>query len=305
MTEQGYPVVNIFCFLMGVSGTTEMEAILLASHLCRLACRLLRMNHSAYLTSQIICTQYLYRHRPFLPKSTLSDPENRVGALLDTVLACVLLASKSHECIRRVRDVVNVGHMLLFHARHRQDSQSQEYYKEMPYVCDAYYVWRDRITKAEIRILRALSFEVQPVVLPTSLLGSYLKALDLHECQSIAQTSMNYVNDAAGGWVYANYSLPSIICASMQLAVENSSSPNIVLPNQWYQVFDVDDIKSVMTDILSVYSIKLDWTLPLTEEETRVFVTALLAETPESLTTTTTTNTCHSPKRSRWEQQQQ
>ena len=73
--------------LMGISEATEREAILTASHLCRLACRLLRMNHSAYLTSQIICTQYLYRHKPFLPKSTISDPENRVNSLVDVVLA--------------------------------------------------------------------------------------------------------------------------------------------------------------------------------------------------------------------------
>ena len=144
--------------------------------------------------------------------------------------------------------------MLLFHVRQRQSSQEHEYYKEMPYVCDAYYVWRDRVTKAEIRILRALSFEVQPVVLPTSLLGSYLKALELHECQSIAQASMNYVNDAAGSWAYAKYSLPSIICASIQLAVDSSSITSIVLPDQWYRVFDVDDIQSVMNEILSVYS---------------------------------------------------
>ena len=54
------------------------------------------------------------------------------------------------------------------------DTNTQDHechYKEMPYVCDAYYLWRDRVTKAEIRILRALSFEVQPLMLPTSLLG--------------------------------------------------------------------------------------------------------------------------------------
>ena len=67
---------------------------------------------------------------------------------------------------------------------------------------------------------------------------------------------------------------PSSVLA-IQLAVENSPSPSIVLPHQWHQVFDVDDIKSVMTDILSVYSVQLDCTFPLTKEETRVFTSAL------------------------------
>ena len=137
-----------------------------------------------------------------------------MNSLLDVVLACVLLAFKVTRVYQKSQGFSKCGtHALVPRADSGQASDDREYYKEMPYICDAYYVWRDRITKAEIRVLRALSFQVQPVVLPTSLLGSYLKALELHECQSIAQASMNYVNDAAGGWAYAKYSLPSIICA--------------------------------------------------------------------------------------------
>ena len=196
--------------------------------------------------------------------------------------------------------VVNVGHLLLFHVRQGQDGDGEEHEEGMEYVSDAYYEWRDRVTRAEMGVLRALSFDVQPVILPTSLLASYLSALELQECECIAQACMNYVNDAGGGWTYAKYSLPLIICACIQMAVDACSEPRIVLPDEWYGVFDVDEgIEGVMREMECIHSVTLDCTLPLTEEETRVFV-------GEGAGGNTATIPVHHPlKRSRWDQQHQ
>lgn len=188
-------------------------------------------------------------------------------------MASTLLASKSHECIRRVRDVVNAYHMLHFYARHRSPSA---HYKEMPYVCDEYYIWRDRATKAEMHILRSLGFRVQPVVLPTSLLANYLQALELADIKEVAQQAMSYLNDAGHGIAFGIHSMPTIVCAAICLAL-NGAEKSIDLPPDWHAVFDVEEEKlgDCMKDIDAVYAVRLDLTLPLTVEETRVFLDEL------------------------------
>jgi hypothetical protein len=84
-------------------------------------------------------------------------------------MACVYIAGKVEECPRRARDVVNAFYHLYCKVRNMP-------LKPMPYVCDIYYIWRDRLITAESIVLRDLGFRVQPE-LPVGLLISYLKIL--------------------------------------------------------------------------------------------------------------------------------
>lgn len=238
-------------------------------------------NHAAVLTSQVIFTQYYCLHSPLSSGGSKDSNDGEVLAVVDIAMASTLLASKSHECIRRVRDVVNAYHMLHFYARHRSSSAC---YKEMAYVCDEYYIWRDRATKAEMHILRSLGFRVQPVVLPTSLLASYLQALELADIKEVAQQAMSYLNDAGHGIAFGIHSMPTIVCAAICLALKDAENP-IGLPPDWHAVFDVEEekLEGCMKDIDAVYTVRLDLTLPLTVEETHVFLDELSKSSTHSI----------------------
>lgn len=185
------------------------------------------------------------------------SPSKHALPLINVLMATTLCASKSQECTRRVRDVVNVYH-LMYHF-YIKSFQNEDDYTELPYVSADYYRWRDKATKAELIILDAVGFECQPLVLPSSLLASYLNALELHREHGIVQQAMNFLNDAGLSPVYYLYSMATIVCAAIWLACEGVER----LPLKWHEVFDVFEKEMIecAETIKAVYTISFRYNL--------------------------------------------
>lgn len=237
---------------------------------------LLKLPQSAMLTGQVLVHQ-LFCRRSFLN-----------FAVLDAAMAALFVAGKVEECHRRARDIVNVFHWLYHRLRGIPWSR-------LGYVSEEYYGWRDRLTAAEMALLRELGFHVQPS-LPNIFLLSYLKTFDgLFSIKvnkdgdgpSMAQLALNILNDSFRSTACIRYQPNVLACAAIQLAAEQGS---LELPHRWYVAFDVPDmaqLEACMRLMERVYGcagggggrrIKYDPELPLTPRELTVYAQVFLAD---------------------------
>lgn len=181
-------------------------------------------------------------------------------------MASLFVAGKVEECYRRARDIVNVFRWL--HGRLRSGKAPSP----LPYICDEYYGWRDRLTTAEMLLLRALGFHVQPdrrtAVL---LLISYLRALGLTE--QLGSRALALLNDSFRTVCPLLYPPPVLACAALDLAAESLGCCEI-LPSGWWAVLGASDraeLEACMDRMESVDSIKYDPDLPMIPSELAVY----------------------------------
>jgi hypothetical protein len=186
-------------------------------------------------------------------------------AIIDAAMGSLLLASKSSENHRRVRDVVNMNYFLFHEVRRIR-------FIPMPYVCDTYYGWRQRCTNAEIIILRKIGFQTFKQ-LPHGILINYLKALELlegPEHKRLCQRALNYLNDAFRSPKLALASPFLISCVAIERAARHYQ---IELPLDWHRVFDVEAAELVegCRQLDLVYKWRFDESLPISPQELEIF----------------------------------
>ena len=203
-------------------------------------------------------------------------------------MACVFVAGKTEECIRRARDIVNVFHHLYCLIRKLQIGP-------IDYVGDTYYIWRDRLCTAESLLLRELGFHVQPAS-PVNLLLSYLKILELDQNENVPQVSLNYLNDSLKTDAYIRFQPRILAVSAISLSLDRLNLTRQLLPDPstlnspWYTLFDVNDVELMECKqiIMTVYNRELDTLLPLTKEELNIFASSIRPEIDASKINTTT-----------------
>jgi len=111
-------------------------------------------------------------------------------------MGALYLASKLEECTLRLRDLINVYHLLLQRHEHELLQPESEYkHAAMSYWSQVYYDLKDAIVVAEMQILKRLGFDVQ-VRLPYGTLVNYLQVLGLIERTEACQRAWAFLNDA-------------------------------------------------------------------------------------------------------------
>lgn len=99
------------------------------------------------------------------------------------------MSSKLEECAVRIRDLVNIFHVLL-HADKREKNKPVE---PMSYFGNTFYELKDRVVVAEMQILKRLGFNTS-VVLPFGSLINYLRLLG-QDNKDVIQKAWGYLND--------------------------------------------------------------------------------------------------------------
>ncbi|KIY63942.1 cyclin-like protein [Cylindrobasidium torrendii FP15055 ss-10] len=224
----------------------ELE-LALRSHGCKLiheATTLLRLPHVASATAQILFQR-------FWVVSSL-----HAYSVSDTAFGALYLAAKLEECAVRIRDLVNVFHVLLHRDKHRGKQKAEGTERTLPkveamsYFGNTFYELKDRVVVAEMHILKRLGFNTN-VVLPFGSLINYLRLLG-HDTPDVVQKSWGYLNDAMQTTVYTVYQIPTIVSAAILLTTRFLG---IALPDAWWVLFDAEweDIWSVCGHIMHLY----------------------------------------------------
>lgn len=136
-------------------------------------------------------------------------------------MAALFVAGKVEECYRRARDIVNVFYWL--HGRHRNGRGPAR----LPYICDEYYNWRDRLTTTEMFLLRDLGFRVQPEAkLAVLMLISYLQAFEglARADPDLGQCALNLLNDAFKTVAPLIFKPEELACGAIYLAARTRGS---------------------------------------------------------------------------------
>jgi len=213
-------------------------------------------------------------------KSFLETP------VMDVCMAAVFVATKVECCYRAPHDIVHCFHFLLRCIRKQAG-------KPPPVSVIAYSLvsllnnealanWINRLFTAEIMLLRAVSFHVQPQT-PTAAMLSYFKVLGWEQNRELVQAAMNYLNDAFGSGACIAFQPCVVACAVIDLAVSRINQPEVKLPEKnelvlpWFTLFDVNqsELDQCKQLILASYNIQVDTLLPITKEELDFFASQL------------------------------
>lgn len=243
----------------GLAAHVEERFRLLGCQLIQQAGLLLRVPQSAVSASQTLLHQYYCR-------------ESLLGsAVLDVAMAALFVGCKVGECYRRARDLVNVFHYLYHVARKRE-------WRPMAYICDEYYNWRERLTTAEMLLLRTLGFHVQPAN-PAVLMVSYILVFDgLFDCEragiKCSQWALNVLNDAGGTVAGVRFQPPVLACAAMARALAVFGLEPCA-PARWHELFDVTPEDLALCLAVMARPVAYDPDLPLVPAELDVYARAL------------------------------
>ncbi|KZP23604.1 cyclin-like protein [Athelia psychrophila] len=223
------------------------------------AALLLTQQQAAAATAQILFQRFWYA-------ASMRD-----FSVAEVAMGSLYLASKLAECPVRIRDLLNVFHVLLHRAGVRMGGKGGAKEKEkekekegvvgnmdkwapMGYFASTFYDLKDALVVAEMQILKRLGFNTH-VVLPYNTLVNYLRVLGLTTRPEACSKAWGYLNDSLQTPVYALYAVPTIVSAAILLTARTLPVP---LPEGWWVLFDCEwaDVWAVCGTIMRLYRVR-------------------------------------------------
>ncbi|KAF8383882.1 cyl-1, partial [Pristionchus pacificus] len=252
----------------GIDRATEEDLRYLGCELIQTGALLLKLPQTAAATGQIIFQRFYY------------SKSFAVHHFEHVVMACLYLASKIEEAIRRPRDIINVFHRLeqlhrlrragrLFtRPRHGRrsliDGTDNVLRLGVPLLDHKYIQAKEMMKKTESKILIALGFVVH-VKHPHKLIFSYIHTLNLSDRKDLVQKAWSYINDGLRTDMFLRYTPETIACACIFLAARTVEPP-VALPSEpfhWFELFDASDrdVEAIAHMLVNLYNRKLpNWT---------------------------------------------
>lgn len=186
--------------------------------LCKLwiGCHVLELGEETSFTALVLLHRYYYFYCEQLQQQRDKDDEASydwkwIGA------ACLVLGMKAEEEVRRLRDVINVAHMLDFGMDKTSTSLTFDVSSDPPELNESYWKAKESIVATEQMVLRVLQFDVL-VGHPHRLV--VLIAEDWGLPDAVVQQAWRHLNDAL---LYAPAltvgALP-VACAAVELVIK-------------------------------------------------------------------------------------
>ncbi|GMR58857.1 hypothetical protein PMAYCL1PPCAC_29052, partial [Pristionchus mayeri] len=251
----------------GIDRATEEDLRYLGCELIQTGALLLKLPQTAAATGQIIFQRFYY------------SKSFAVHHFEHVVMACLYLASKIEEAIRRPRDIINVFHRLeqlhklrrsgrqITRPRHGRrsliDGTDNVNRLPIPALDHRYSQAKEMMKKTESKILITLGFVVH-VKHPHKLIFSYIHTLNLSDRKDLVQKAWSYINDGLRTDMFLRYTPETIACACIFLAAR-AVDPPVALPTtpfHWFELFDASDrdVEAIAHMLVNLYNRKLpDW----------------------------------------------
>lgn len=180
--------------------------------------------------------------------------------------ACLLLASKTEEDARKIRDIANVVYVRLCSREGWIDVRKEDgSIVPLDYYGAVGYDWKSNIVSAERHVLRQLGFHVH-VEHPHKFILVFMNTIreqtgaddwltaSGQRWHKVLQRAWNYANDSSRGRVVVVEKPETVACACIGLSARDQKS---VLPTNWFLAFGSDAVayKRAWCDILHIYAI--------------------------------------------------
>lgn len=185
--------------------------------------------------------------------------------------ACLLLASKIEEDVRKVREVINVMYTCLCYREIWKDCFDTQTKKVVPldyygmFGEDVGYEWRTLMIEMERQVLHECGFNLgienhhKFILVYVNCLRERADAGDWvsqsgEKWRDMLQSAWNYGNDVLKSQIVVEVAVECIACACIHLAANDY---DLCLPTRWYEVFgaDVSDFQQSLDGMRRVYEI--------------------------------------------------
>jgi len=198
-----------------------------------IACQVLELGPESCFTSLILMHRYYY-HR-----HCVDEDLKWVGA------SCILLGMKAEEEIRRLRDVINVTHVLHFGTDDKITSPIEIKLNFQPPELDKNY-WSDKekIVVTEQKVLRVLKFDIN-VSHPHRLVVLLVKDFNLE--QEIIQKAWKRLNDSLFYPKALTHNALALACAAVEIEANQGTNAYSTVGGVSLALFDL----KVASDTLS------------------------------------------------------
>lgn len=220
----------------GISERTERQLRAYAGELMQEATILLKLPQVVYSTGSVLFHRFFSRH-------SLKKYNVRLYAM-----ACVYLAAKTEEHVRKMREFLAV----FLNMKQRREGLTKEYYDVQS---TAYMEAKAGLTKAERVVLRELGFVVH-VEHPHKFISSFLSFLGLQRNKPLTQLAWSLMNDSMRTDLCVRLKPEAIACGCIYMASRKLQHP---LPTQppWWHVFDVpkEQLDTVVAETLRLYTL--------------------------------------------------
>ena len=220
----------------GIGEGVERRLRSYAGELMQEATILLKLPQACYSTGSVLFHRFFSRH-------SLKKYNVRLYAM-----ACVYLAAKTEEHVRKMREFLAV----FLNMRQRREGKPKEYYDVQS---AAYMEAKAGLTKAERVVLRELGFVVH-VEHPHKFISSFLSFLGLQKNLELTQQAWSIMNDSMRTDLCVRLKPEAIACGCIYMAARKLQHP---LPTQppWWHVFDVpkEQIDTVVAETLRLYTL--------------------------------------------------
>jgi Cyclin, N-terminal domain len=191
--------------------------------LCKMwiGCHVLELGEESSFTALVLLHRYYYfyfeqqQHREKESKLIHEDDASHEWKWIGA--ACLVLGMKAEEESRRLRDVINVAHMLDFDMDTKSAGLVFDVSSDPPELNEIYWKAKEMIVATEQMVLRVLQFDIM-VGHPHRLV--VLIAQDLGLPDGVVQQAWSHLNDAL--WYAPALTLGALpmACAAVELVVK-------------------------------------------------------------------------------------
>jgi hypothetical protein len=217
-----------------------------------IACHVLRLGTEARFSALVFLHRFAAAAAILPPKDQQQQPPPEWKWV---AAACLFLACKSEEEPRRLRDVINLAHMLLSDNNTTTEPEADGVLCELsirsdpPPLNEAYWDIKKKIVETEQVVLRWLSFDVS-VSHPHRAVILLLEKEEESSRDILHPIAFRRLNDALFHGPALGHLVLELACAAIVLAVEEVKESGICLPQEWWTPYVTEEaLQSAKKDL--------------------------------------------------------
>jgi hypothetical protein len=196
-----------------------------------IACHILRLGTEARFSALV-----------FLHRYTRAVTKEGVVGHLDwrwVAAACLFLACKAEEEPRRLRDVINLAHMLLSTEEGDDGKETIYLHEEPPHLNEEYWEAKKKIVETEQVVLRWLAFDVS-VSHPHRAVFLLLEKEDIRD--KLLPVAFRRLNDVLFHGPALEHLVLELAAAAIELAREEvEAGKESMLKEGWWKKYNISD----------------------------------------------------------------
>jgi hypothetical protein len=209
------------------------------------ACHVLRLGQEARFSALVLFHRYFQATATNGKRRTDNDGDEWKWI----AAACLFLACKAEEEPRRLRDVINLAHIILStetQARATTPTETTvphyqlDFRRTSPSLNEKYWEAKKKIVETEQALLRWLSFDTS-ISHPHRAVILLTENEPIQVTKTLAPIAFRLLNDALFHAPALAHGVLEMACAAVSLAIEEAPGCETTMKTKWWSVYQISD----------------------------------------------------------------